>query len=311
MIGPSVAVGRLVFARGTVMSRTNRIKIGSLSWIHQQVTPVMFLTDGKILSPTWLPQTYIGLYATRNPAPGGSLDLPAYRPSKQFRAMTFADLSVQTSDDGKQLENVTISNAILDPGWTPPFDRGITLLTRVYVPEPSMSDPDFHAGECGGAADITVRKRHPNTTFSFTVPDANVVANGLILFRAGRITDGIGVDVVKCPYHVPWVWCEWLLTYVDGTFAAFGTGSVFPTHTFYVQGNSYGQQDEPTDAAFMRSWRHPLTIDTSTLHVYPVLTTGAPATGPQVSDTTTRFAGPATGIPYAVSGSGFASATTF
>ena len=121
------------------------------------------------------------------------------------------------------------------------------------------------------------------------MPDANVVANGLILFRAGRITDGIGVDVVKCPYHVPWVWCEWLLTYVDGTFAAFGTGSVFPTHTFYVQGNSYGQQDEPTDAAFMRSWRHPLTI----------------------SDTTTRFAGPATGIPYAVSGSGFASATTF
>ncbi len=291
------------------MAKKTQVKVGSLSWIHQQVTPVWFISDGKVLSPNWVPQTYIGLFATRNRVPGAALDLPAYRASKQFRAMTFADLTVETSDDGKELADVKMASSILDPGWTPPFDRGITLMTRIYVPEPSMKDPAFHAGELGGASAIVLRARHPNSTIRMSVPAGAVVANAVILFRAGAITDGIGVDVVKCPYHVPWVWCEWLLTYAAGKFAMFGTGSVFPTHTFYAQGIGFGQQDEPTDAQFMRSWRHPLTIDTSALRVYPVLTVGAPASGPQVADVTRGTAGPVTAIQYAVGGSGFESAT--
>ena len=293
------------------MAQKSIVKVGSLSWIHQQVTPVVFLTDGKLLQPNWVPQTYIGLYATRNRAPGPTLDLPSYQASKQFRAMSFAELSVELSDDGRTLQGVTLLSSILDPGWTPPFDRAITLLTRIYVPEPSMKDPAYHAGERGGASAIVLRKRHPNSVISLRVPESNIVANAMILFRAGAITDNIGVSVVKCPYHVPWVWSEWLLTYEAGRFAIFGTGSIFPTHSFYAQGSGYGQQDEPTDGRFITSWRHPLTIDTSALRVYPVLTTGAPAAGPQATDTTASFAGPITAIPYTVGGSGFASATTF
>ena len=292
------------------MAKKTAIKVGSLSWIHQQVTPVWFISDGKLLSPNWVPQTYIGLFATRNRAPGASLDLPAYRASKQFRAMTFADLAVETSDDGKTLTDVSMTSSIIDPGYTPPFDRSITLLTRVYVPEDSMKDPAFHPGELGGASAITLRKRHPNSTIGLSVPAANIVANALILLRAGGITDDIGVNTVKCPYHVPWVWCEWLLTFDAGKFAVIATGSVFPTHSFYAQGTSFGQQDEPTDAAFTRSWRHPLTIDTTTLRVYPVLTVGAPASGPQVADVTRGTAGPVTAIQYAVRGSGFQSSTS-
>lgn len=290
------------------MSKKTNIKLGSLSWIHQQVTPVWFISDGKMLSPNWVPQTYIGLFATRNVVPGAGLDLPAYRASKQFRAMTFADLTVETSDDGKDVVDVKMASSILDPGFTPPFDRTITILTRVYVPEPSMKDPGYHPGELGDASGITLGGRHPNSTLGASVA-GKVVANAVILFRAGRITDDVGVDVVKCPYHVPWVWCEWLLTYAAGRFAVLGTGSLFPTHTFYAQGASYGQQDEPTDSRFMRSWRHPLTIDTSTLRVYPVLTVGAPASGPQATDATRGAAGPATSIRYAVGGSGFNSTT--
>lgn len=143
-------------------------------------------------------------------------------------------------------------------------------------------------------------------------PQEDLVASALIFFRAGKHTDSIGVDVVKCPYHVPWVWCEWLVTYKTGKFTMYGTGSIFPTHTFYAQSKSFAQQEEPTDSRFTRSWRHPLTIDTSVLRVYPVLTTGAPAAGkPQVADTTNSANGPATSLPYAVRGSGFHSTTTF
>jgi hypothetical protein len=265
-----------------------------------------------LYEPNWIPQTYIGLYATRNAAPAANLDLAAYRLSRQFRAMTFADLMVEVSDDGKSIIDVTKSAAFLDPGYTPPFDRTITLLTQVYVPEPSMKDPDFHPGELGNCSDTLLRKRHPNSTIGLAVPGANIVASALIAFRAGATTDGIGVNVVRCPYHVPWVWCEWLLTYDAGRFAIIATGSVFPTHTFYAQGSFYGQQDEPTDAKFVTSWRHPLTIDTSALRVYPVLTTGAPATpnSSNVADTTGNMAGPITSLPFVVSGSGFNSFTT-
>ena len=134
------------------MPQTVRIKVGSVSWIHQQVTPVTFLPEGKLLEPNWLPQTYIGLYATANPAPPATLNFPAYRKSKQFRAMTFADLEVELSDDKSKVLSVGVIDSILDPGWTPPFDRTITLLTRVYVPEPSMADPAFYAGELWASA---------------------------------------------------------------------------------------------------------------------------------------------------------------
>jgi hypothetical protein len=293
------------------MPQKVRIKVGSVSWIHQQVTPVTFLPEGKLLEPNWLPQTYIGLYATSNPAPPATLDFPAYRKSKQFRAMTFAELEVETSDDKSKVLAASVVESILDPGWTPPFDRTITLLTRVYVPEPSMADPAFYAGELGLGSSILPRIQHRNSTFAMKVAQDELVASGLILFRAGKHTDDIGVKTVKCPYHVPWVWCEWLVTHKAGKFTVYGTGSVFPTHTFYAQGACFGQQDEPTDARFTRSWRHPLTIDTSALRVYPVLTTGAPASGAQVADTTNGATGPVTSVPYAVRGSGYNSQTSF
>jgi hypothetical protein len=264
------------------------------------VTPVAFLPEGKLLSQ--LAAGPCRPLRHQQPAPA-ALDFPAYQ-IEAVRAMTFAELEVETSDDKSKVLSVTVIDSILDPGWTPPFDRTITLLTRVYVPEPSMADPAFYAGELGLGSSILPRIQHRNSTFAMKVAQDELVASGLILFRAGKHTDDIGVKTVKCPYHVPWVWCEWLVTHKAGKFTVYGTGSVFPTHSFYAQGVCFGQQDEPTDAKFTRSWRHPLTIDTSALRVYPVLTTGAPASGAQVADTTngatgrrpclTRSAAPAT-----------------
>ena len=287
------------------MSQTVRIKVGSVSWIHQPITPVKYITDGIRLEPNWIPQTYTGLYATRNPAPPASLDFPEYRKSKQFRAMTFAELEIETSDDQSKVLSVSVVDPILDPGWTPPFNRKITILTRVVAPNAAMADPNFHAGELGSGSAILPRIHHRSSTFSVRAPQDNLVASALIFFRAGKQTDDIGVNDVKSPNHVPWVWCEWLVTYSAGKFTMHGTGSIFPTHTFYAQGASFAQQDEPTDAHFHRkSWRNPLTIDTSMLRVYPALVAGAPASGPQVADATNKTAGPATSVPYTVGGSG-------
>jgi hypothetical protein len=292
------------------MSRTTLLNLGSISWIHQQLTPVHFLSDAKIFQPTWVPKTYLGIFATRNPSPAGVIDLPAYQPSKLFRAMTYASLEVTTSDDGSVVESVRSAKSIIDPGWTPPFNRNITILTRFYVPEPSMKDLDFHAGQLGAGSAILLRKRHPNTTISTSFPLDRIVASGMVIFRAGKVTDDVGVDVVKCPYHVPWVWCEWLLVCDKGGFRMYATGSIFPTHNFYLNGVSYAQQDEPTDARFVTGWTSPLTIDTNALRVYPVLTVGAPASGPQAVDTTRVAVGPITTQAFVVKGSGQTSTGT-
>lgn len=292
------------------MSRTTQLNLGSISWIHQQLTPVHYLTDAKLFSPDWVPKTYLGLFATRNPAPATATDLTWYQGTKAFRAMTYASLEVVTSDDGAAVESVRLLKSILDPGWTPPFNRNITILTRFYVPEPSMADTSYHAGELGSASSVVLQKRHPNTTITMVVAANKIVASGMILFRAGKVTDDTGVNVVKCPYHVPWVWCEWVLMLEGGGFKVYATGSVFPTHTFFINGTSYAQQDEPTDAKFVTGWTSPLTIDTAALRVYPVLTVGAPAGGPQVPDSTGAAAGPITSQSYVVRGSGFNSPGT-
>jgi len=238
--------------------------------------------------------------------------------------MTYAEFDVVTSDDRTTLQTVTqIGQPILDGGYTPAFDRSVFWLFKHWVPDPSMSDPTIYPGILGAGSAVVLRGRHPNTMIDLHVATSELVANGLIFFRAGDHTDRIGTDIVKCPYHVPWVWCEWLVTFRAGRFSVFGTGSVFPTHTFYAQGNSYGQQDEPTDADFVTrqmvsgsilrpQFGNPRQIVTSSLRVYPVLTTGAPANGsPQAPDTTNRTAGPAASIPFAVAGSGYTSSTTF
>lgn len=292
------------------MPQKVRIKVGSISWIHQQLTPTT-LIDGKLLEPNWIPQTYIGLYATKNPLPPANVDMPTYRNTKQFRSMTYAELDVETSDDKSKVLSVKVVNSILDPGWTPPFDRTAFLLTRVYVPDPSMADTAFYAAEMGAGSSILAQKRHPNTTIAAKIPQDDLVASGLVFFRAGKHTDDIGVNVVKSPYHVPWVWCEWVVAHKAGKFTMYGTGSIFPTHTFYAQGKSFAQQDEPMDAAFTQSWRHPLTIDTAKLRVYPALIAGAPASGPQAADTTKDAIVPASYVAFAVSGSGYNSEKTF
>ncbi len=140
---------------------------------------------------------------------------------------------------------------------------------------------DVVLGEARGyAPDFVERTAHEGARLG---PVDRLLVFGVGLFTVSRRRDHgrHRRDDGQVPVSRPLGLVRIALDLRSGKFAVFGTGSIFPTHTFYARGASYGQQDELTDAAFMRSWRHPLTIDTSTLRVYPVLTVGATASGPQ------------------------------
>ena len=297
------------------MSKIISLDIGSLSWIHQQISPIGdIVMSQNTLSPVWIPKTYTGLLATKNRAPHSNLDLQSYQTSGQYRALLYAKLEVRVSDSGMNFTDVNIVKEIRDPGVTPPFDSSISWITKFmktinWAPSKAISDPNPHPGELGIASKVVSKSLHPNSTYSRKIMPEHVIANGLIIFRAGKKTNDIGVNEVKSPFHVPWVWCEWVVTFAAGRFEIQGTGSVFPTHTFYLNGRQYGQQDEPTDAKFTTSWRNPLTIDTATLRVYPTLVVGAPASGRQAEDRTASHLGPITSAPYTVPGSGVSSRT--
>ena len=120
-------------------------------------------------------------------------------------------------------------------------------------------------------------------------PTANqevVCVDALIKFRAGSHTDDIGTSGdVGSPFHVPWVWCEFLVTYNKGMFTLTASGLIFPTHYFYVQGKRVLAQDEVGDLTLPRKGavKGSLTINETALNLYPVLKKGAPASGPQAS----------------------------
>jgi hypothetical protein len=100
------------------------------------------------------------------------------------------------------------------------------------------------------------------------------------------------------------VWCETVLTYFGGTFKLYGRGSVFPSHAWYLDGKQIMQRAQVSDTSFPSrqiqilgpppgmpvpytgtglrlSIPNPLKIDVGLLALYPVLSKGAPATGPQ------------------------------
>jgi hypothetical protein len=126
-----------------------------------------------------------------------------------------------------------------------------------------------------------------------------MLVNGLIKFRAGENTDRIGVHSVGCPFHVPWVWCEMALTWNGSRFRLHGRGSIFPTHHWYLGGRRVASVEQVGDSSFPSfpatvwppahipapvpriSIPRPLTINVNALQLYPVLSKGAPASGPQ------------------------------
>ena len=159
--------------------------------------------------------------------------------------------------------------------------------------------PFRHQGEYSPLSVVRTEARHPNTAISTVPTTETVLVDSLIKFRAGKNTDDVGINKVGAPYHVPWVWCELVLTFGNGQFKMYGRGSIFPSHAWYFNNSQVNAVRQASDSTFpLRYVRFPpsfvsrppgtptLSFPTTSiaynqLRIYPILTKGAPAWGPQ------------------------------
>jgi hypothetical protein len=287
------------------------IRVCSISWIQGDKNPIWFSGKAVALDPGWVPKTYMGLYATRNATPPSQIDdVEAFRSQKNFRALTAARLVLDIDDEKDRINDYSLPEKVLDPGWTPPFRKSSFPLTvlRAYPmdwfsDDDSMTDPNPYAGELSLISTVMVHGRHENGSTMITIPGGEtVVADSIIKFRAGSHTDEIGTQKVGAPWHVPWVWNEWVLTYAGkGAFKLYASASRFPSHAWYVNGQQVAHVAELGDLSFpsapattrtvpLVGWKidqpHPLTIAVERLALYPILSKGASAAGgaPQAPD---------------------------
>ena len=143
-----------------------------------------------------------------------------------------------------------------DPGFTPPFSLGSFRWRRSAARSIGWQafkatwSFAYHEGELSPLSGVVPSGRHKNSTIIGVPATETVLANLLVKFRAGAITDSVGVSAVGCPYHVPWVWCETVLTYAAGQFKIYGRGSIFPTHAWYLNGRQMVLQPRVGDPTF-------------------------------------------------------------
>lgn len=264
------------------------IDVGVVCWIKADPHPLSSpALQAGLLTPAWIPRTVIGLVATANtPPPPLITDFPAFARDIQHRALVHARLQVEIDEHTHRLIRVSCKEPLISRGWTPPFKAsrlGSTAMNLMANVNDSMKDPKAYPGETSSISRIVCMARHPNTSIPDTPPLHAVVANAIVKFRAGDHTDAIGIEEAQSPYHVPWVWSELLLTYLNGRFHLSGLGSAFPTHSWYVQGQRVLNHAELSDSSFPTEGFTGRTIVTKSLKLYAALSAGAPATGPQVS----------------------------
>jgi hypothetical protein len=277
------------------------ISLGTVSWINDTPNPVYTTLQTQVLTPDWVPKTYVGLAGTANSPPPGTLkDFKAHQKARDFRAMTFCKLRLDIDDATKKVTGVDVLDAFHDGGWTPAFKMS-KFPSTVFSFDMSIYSTTWYQGEYSPLSVVNTQARHSNTVITGVPADETVLVNALIKFRAGKHTDDIGVNKVGTPFHVPWVWCEALLTYGNGQFKAYGRGSLFPTHAWYVDGKQVKTISQTADMSFpLTTGPVPMlavpmpgviapqitpktTIDLQRLKIYPVLAKGAPSSGAQAS----------------------------
>jgi hypothetical protein len=244
----------------------------------------------------------VGLFATSNPPPPAKVNFSSLRASQQFRSMAFCRFEIEI-DAGDKVSDFKVLEKFVDGGFTPPFDIGkvpSALIGALFEGGAGeILDRQFHPGEASISSNVVTQSRHPNAEISTIPPSQAVLVDSLVKFRAGAHTDDVGIKIVGAPFHVPWVWCEMVLTYAgSGRFNVFGRGSSFPSHAWFVNDEIVARMPETGDTTFPRLLGPGTSgIDVPKLRLFPVLSAGAPGTGPQSSNT--KEAGPVTVHPNA------------
>jgi hypothetical protein len=292
------------------------IKFGTISWINGTQNPIWGAVKAQLLEPDWVPKTYMGLYATRNTSPNATeADFPAYQKAHNFRAMTYCRFKVDIDDATDKVKSFSVLESFHDGGWTPPF-RTKSYPSAWFLFDDDVDSDIAYPGEASPLSLVATRTAHKNSALTGVSAGETVLVDALIKFRAGSHTDNIGVNKVKCPWHVPWVWCEALLTYAgSGQFRVRGRGSIFPSHAWYLNDDQVKKTEEVGDASFPDvpstkksvgpvtfSIPHPSMINVTALNLYPVLSKGVPAGSLQSPLSSETYTGSVETHPNTVSG---------
>jgi hypothetical protein len=276
------------------------LTVATVSWINRTPNPITTAVEASTLEPDWIPKTCLGLAATSNPDPGeAQSDANKFRGTKQFRAMTYTKIAFTADDRTGAVSAVDNLESWLDPGYTPPFSQTSFPLTFL-APDTAVWSFAWYAGEMSPLSKICYQARHPNSVITGVGASETVLVNALIKFRAGKHTDDVGINNVGCPFHVPWVYSEVLVTLASGQIKLYGRGSKFPSHRWYVDGKSVAKNTQVADTSFPKkplipigipripgmpfaTATNPLAINETAMLLYPALSAGAPASGPQTT----------------------------
>jgi hypothetical protein len=216
------------------------------------------------------------MYHTANPAPPKYFD-EKYESgktlSKQYRSLTTYSIQLQIEDDGKFLSvrRFPSSDAILDAGYTPPFDSAWELAKGIggqaflgmdptIPPRMKAEATRYSPGEKSSLSQIVLpgadwqnRGIIPLDYSSIKVnPGEVILGHSLIKFRVGSEGDYISVVAMMAPAHMPWVWCEATVAYKDNNLILYAAGSAFPCHAFYVAGRQLARLDLSTNLSTLR-----------------------------------------------------------
>ena len=180
----------------------SQIQVGTVSWINDTPNPMYSTLQTLLLSPDWIPKTYLGLSGTSNSAPPETLtDFPGYQNTKDFRAMTFCHFSANLDDATGRIMDLRVLKAFHDGGWTPDFKMR-NWPTTVFSFDTDIYSYNKHEGESSPLSVVRTEGRHPNTAISTVPKTETVLVNALIKFRAGKNTDEIGIKSVRS--NRPW-----------------------------------------------------------------------------------------------------------
>lgn len=242
-----------------------KLTITCISWIDSAPLPKVGFWLFAGAATSWTKRVIMGLVATANPKPAETISsIGDFMRNKQYRALQSCVVDLGSAP--------RLSEKILDPGYTPPFDKNkIDTSLRVFAP----SSPDFHAGEKSVISDIVLAKLHPASSIVLKSGD-KVIASGLLKFRAGAATDKLGVEEAKSPVHVPWVWSEFALVSGTAGHRLLCKGSKFPSHAWYINGKQVAHVIQGL-----------VTISEQDA----ILNTGRPATSKQSDATTDKVTG--------------------
>ena len=273
-----------------------RVNMTTVSWIARDPLSAYSRppTLGLLTRNGWLESIAYGLYHSANTEPPAQFDTSDYDGAntlkKEFRGFSTCNLEIKADDKGT-FDGARSIDPVVTPvsGSTPPFDSPKMLrvggAAQQFIHNVSLYHDIVSEGtkySLGETSSLSACNQPPKSAWqtgatpllpygSLTPGGGELaLAHAIVKFRAGSVGDRIGCLAFRAPNHVPWVWCEALLTLKGSKLTLYGAGSGFPNHAFYVGGPQRGVIPEATSLTDLdRIFRSGLTAHISWKNLSP------------------------------------------